>query len=68
VRIGAFERELLQSVDGESSLLELTGRIANGPKTEEIANSIEFKAFAPDWQRFAQASFEKLQKASLFCS
>jgi methyltransferase-like protein/trans-aconitate methyltransferase len=68
VRIGPFERELLQSVDGESSLEELTSRMANGSKADEIANSVEFQEFAPDWQRFAQASFEKLQKASLFCS
>ena len=68
VRIGLFEKELLQRVDGECSVRELVSRISSGPKADEIARSVEFQAFAPDWHRFAQASFEKLQKASLFCS
>jgi methyltransferase-like protein/2-polyprenyl-3-methyl-5-hydroxy-6-metoxy-1,4-benzoquinol methylase len=68
VKIGQFEKEILQLVDGELSLIELTSRISNGPKADEIANSVEFQGFNSDWQSFAQVSFEKLQKASLFCS
>lgn len=68
VRIGPFERELLQLVDGESSLSELASRISEGPKADEIANTKEFHEFGLDWQKFVQASFEKLQNSSLFCS
>jgi methyltransferase-like protein len=68
VRIGPFERELLQLVDGETSLSELASRISEGPKADEIANTKEFHEFGLDWQKFVQASFEKLQHSSLFCS